>query len=60
MNKDTKAQRTIEETGKKPAKSNENPAAGPHAKKHLIDESKTPGTSALPDREDESVSPSSG
>ena len=60
MNKDTKAQQAIEETGKKPVEDDENPAAGPHAKKHLTDESKTPGTGALPDREDDSVSPGGG
>jgi len=56
MNKDTKAQRAIEETDKKPVDGQDHPAAGLHAKKNLTDESKTPGTAALPDREDESVS----
>ncbi|MGV1873687.1 hypothetical protein [Agrobacterium rosae] len=60
MNKDTKAQRAIEETDKKPVDGQDHPAAGPHAKKHLTDESKTPGTGALADREDESVSPGGG
>ncbi|GAK73161.1 hypothetical protein [Agrobacterium rubi] len=60
MNKDTKAQRAIEETDKKPVDRRDYPAAGPHAKKRLTDESKTPGTGALSDREDESVSPGGG
>ncbi|MFA1626176.1 hypothetical protein ACDY96_26535 [Rhizobium mongolense] len=60
MNKDKKAQQAIEETGKTPVDGQELPAAGPHAKEHLTDESKTPGTGALQDREDESVSPGGG
>lgn len=57
MNRDTKAQRAIEETDKKPVDSQDHPSDGPHAKKHLTEESKTPGAGALPDREAESVSP---
>lgn len=60
MHKDTKAQQAIEETDKKSVEGQDQPAAGPHAKKHLTDESKTPGTGALPDREDDSVSPGGG
>ncbi|MBY2934472.1 hypothetical protein [Rhizobium leguminosarum] len=59
MDKDTKAQQAIEETGKKPVEQDQ-PAAGPHDKEHLQDESKTPGAGALPDKCDESVSPGSG
>jgi hypothetical protein len=60
MDKDTKAQQAIEETGKKPFDGQDQPAAGPHDKEHLQDESKTPGAGALPDEGDESVSPGSG
>ena len=56
MNNDTKAQQAIEETGKDkgPVGGQELPVAGPHAAKHRTDESKTPGTGALPDRETKS------
>ncbi|WP_313903884.1 hypothetical protein [Rhizobium leguminosarum] len=57
---DTKAEQTIEETRKKPVDGQDQPAAGPHDKEHLQDESKTPGAGALPDKGDESVSPGSG
>lgn len=61
MSKDKKAQEAIEETGKRePVDGTEHPAAGPHAKDHLTDDSKTPGTGSLPDKDDESVSPGSG
>jgi hypothetical protein len=60
MSKDTKAQRAIEETGKKPVAGDDHPAAGPHAKEHLVDESKTPGAGSLPDKDDDSISPGSG
>jgi len=60
MNKETKAQRAIEETGKEPVPGEDDPAAGPHAKDHLIDKSKTPGAGSLPDKDDDSVSPGSG
>ncbi|MBB3444345.1 MULTISPECIES: hypothetical protein [unclassified Rhizobium] len=36
------------------------PAAGPHAKKALTDEAKTPGSGALPENDDKSVMPGSG
>lgn len=60
MNKDTKAQRAIEETAKTRAPVEDHPAAGPHAKDHLTDESKTPGAGSLPAKEEDSVSPGSG
>ncbi len=62
LNDDTRAQQAIEETekGKVPVDGQELPTSGPHAAKRLTDESKTPGTGALPDREDESVSPGGG
>jgi hypothetical protein len=60
MDKDTKAQRAIEETGKRPVASEDHPAAGPHAKEHLTDKSKTPGAGSLPDKNEDSVSPGSG
>ena len=61
MDKDKNAQRAIEETGKKPANSqNDIPAAGPHAQDHLTDETKTPGTGSLTEKDEDSVSPGSG
>lgn len=60
MNKDKKAQRAIEQTGKKEAENSEHPSAGPHAKEHLIDKSKTPGAGALPNNNETEVSPGSG
>lgn len=60
MSKDKLAQEAIEETGKEVPAASHNPAAGPHAKQHLMDKSKTPGTGSLPDVEDESVSPGGG
>lgn len=60
MNKDTKAQQAIEETGKKPADAEDSPPADPHDKPHLQDESKTPGAGSLSDKGDDSVTPGSG
>jgi hypothetical protein len=59
-NADTTAQKAIEETAKTAPIASDNPAAGPHAKQHLMDKSKTPGTGASPDVEDKSVSPGGG
>lgn len=57
---DKNARETIEESDEK-TKGNENiPAAGPHAKKHLTDDSKTPGAGSLPDEDDSDVTPGSG
>ncbi|WP_337270003.1 hypothetical protein [Oryzifoliimicrobium ureilyticus] len=60
MDKDTKAQRAVEGTGTKKVSQNNHPAAGPHAKDHLTDESKTPGTGSLPSKDEDSVSPGGG
>lgn len=60
MNNDKTAQEAVEETGKKAQIASDLPPAGPHAKEHLTDKSKTPGTGSLPDVEDESVSPGGG
>jgi hypothetical protein len=60
MDTDKKAQHAIEETGQEPRGTNKSPAAGPHAEQRLTDNSKTPGAGALPDPEDESVSPGAG
>jgi hypothetical protein len=60
MNKDKKAQQAIEDTKRQPVRTRDLPAAGPHAKDQLTDESKTPGAGSLPDKDDESVSPGSG
>ncbi|MGF9564565.1 hypothetical protein [Neorhizobium sp. JUb45] len=62
MSKDDRAREAIEETERKPAKAPESdtPPAGPHAKAHLTDKSKTPGTGSLPDNDDDSTTPGSG
>jgi hypothetical protein len=50
MADDKKAQEAVEGNDKgKPGKS---PPAGPHAKEHLIDREKTPGTGSLPEKGD--------
>lgn len=56
---DKKARETIEEKDTPSEKNNHLPTAGPHAKKHLTDKSKTPGAGSLPE-EDDSVNPGSG
>jgi hypothetical protein len=60
MNKDNKAQRAIEETGRPPVKTTKNPSAGPHAKKHLTDKTQTPRAGALTGTDENEVSPGSG
>ncbi|WP_075292857.1 hypothetical protein [Pararhizobium arenae] len=60
MNKDKKAQRAIEETGKPPVEMTKNPSAGPHAKEHLTDKTKTPGAGTLTGTDENEVSPGSG
>jgi hypothetical protein len=61
MSKDKKAQEAIEETGKRrPIDGEDHPAAGPHAKDHLTDDSKTPGAGSLPENHEDSVNPGSG
>jgi len=59
MNKDKKAREAVEGVQEE-IDGSDNPAAGPHAKKELVDRSKTPGSGSLPDEEEESVSPGSG
>ncbi|MBX4867265.1 MULTISPECIES: hypothetical protein [Rhizobium] len=59
--KDNKsAQTQLGGNEKQPAKVKEYPPAGPHAKKDLIDETKTPGAGSLPDEDERSVTPGSG
>jgi hypothetical protein len=48
MAEDKSAQQAVENV-EKPAKAQDHPAAGPHAKDDLTDKAKTPGTGALPD-----------
>ena len=58
---DKKAQQAIEaQTKRNPASSAEHPPAGPHAEKHLIDETKTAGAGTLPEAGEESVDPGAG
>jgi hypothetical protein len=58
---DRKAQKAVEERKKeKSAGAGEHPPAGPHAKEHLTDESKTPGAGSLPGAKEGSVDPGSG
>lgn len=60
MNDNEKARADVEETDRKPAETGKNPPAGPHAKDHLIDQSKTPGAGSLPEKDEQSVNPGSG
>jgi hypothetical protein len=48
MAEDRTAQEAVEHTEKR-VKTTGNPPAGPHAKEHLIDREKTPGTGSLPE-----------
>ena len=57
---DKNARETVEETDEKTKHNEDMPAAGPHAKKHLTDESKTPGAGSLPDADDDDVNPGAG
>lgn len=57
---DEKAREAIEEKEKDHKGSTDHPLAGPHAKDHLTDKSKTPGAGALPDEKDDDVNPGSG
>lgn len=54
------AREAVEESDDKNVASTDNPPAGPHAKKHLTDNSKTPGAGSLPDEQDDEVNPGSG
>ncbi|MBX5179837.1 hypothetical protein HJB77_26830 [Rhizobium lentis] len=60
MNDGEKARAEIEGTEKETADARKSPPAGPHAKDHLIDESKTPGAGALSEKDDQSITPGSG
>jgi hypothetical protein len=59
MADDKNARDAVEESGNK-ARATESPPAGPHAKKELTDNSKTPGSGALPDSDEDSVEPGAG
>ncbi len=49
MVEDRKARDSVEQTEKSPRPASaKHPAAGPHAKDHLTDYDKTPGTGSLP------------
>ena len=48
MSEDKQAQEMVEK-GSQGNGGGDNPAAGPHAKNHLTDHEKTPGTGSLPD-----------
>jgi hypothetical protein len=50
MAEDKDARDSVEK-GSRQGGTSENPVAGPHAKDHLTDNEKTPGTGALPDSE---------
>jgi hypothetical protein len=60
MTDNTNARDAVEDSGNDKARAAENPAAGPHAKKELTDDSKTPGSGALPNSDEESVEPGAG
>ncbi|MBX5222939.1 hypothetical protein HJC04_21860 [Rhizobium sp. NLR8a] len=55
-----KREPTSKEPKKETADARKSPPAGPHAKDHLIDESKTPGAGALSEKDDQSITPGSG
>ncbi len=60
---DKNAREAIEEKDAlddKTGASPETPLAGPHAKDHLTDKSKTPGAGTLTDEKDDEVNPGSG
>jgi hypothetical protein len=61
MGEDRQAREAVEQGSvlDKPSQG-ELPTAGPHAKKVLTDESKTPGSGALPENDDRTVIPGSG
>lgn len=59
MADDKNARDALEKSGNK-ARATESPPAGPHAKKELTDNSKTPGSGALPDSDEDSVEPGAG
>ena len=48
MTEDKTAREAVEHVDRN-AKPGNHPTAGPHAKPHLIDKDKTPGTGSLPD-----------
>ena len=60
MAEDKNARDAVEESGNHKARATESPPAGPHAKKELADNSKTPGSGALPDGDEDSVEPGAG
>lgn len=60
MNTNENARSDVEGNDGKPAETGKNPPAGPHAKDHLIDQSKTPGAGALPEKDEQSINPGSG
>ncbi|TWF54822.1 hypothetical protein [Neorhizobium alkalisoli] len=56
---DTRARIAVEKVDK-PGVTGNHPAAGPHAKAHLTDKDKTPGTGALPDDNGPEIDAGSG
>ncbi|WP_112497991.1 hypothetical protein [Agrobacterium sp. lyk4-40-TYG-31] len=60
MSKDDKARDSVEGKDDKTAPVVDNPPAGPHAKSHLTDKSKTPGAGSLPEDGADDVNPGSG
>jgi hypothetical protein len=60
MAEDKNARDAVEESGSHKARATESPSAGPHAKKELTDNSKTPGSGALPDSDEDSKEPGAG
>ncbi|SCB58741.1 hypothetical protein GA0061105_105210 [Rhizobium aethiopicum] len=60
MNDDEKARADVEGTDRKTSDARKNPPAGPHAKDHLTDQSKTPGAGSLPEADEKSTMPGSG
>lgn len=57
---DATAREAIERVDKPGGATGNHPAAGPHAKDHLTDKDKTPGTGALPDDDSREIDAGSG
>lgn len=54
------ARDAVEKSANDEARATETPPAGPHARKELTDNSKTPGSGALPSSDEKSVEPGAG
>lgn len=60
MAHDRDARDAVEKSGNDEARGTSSPPGGPHAKKELTDDSKTPASGALSSRDEKSVEPGAG